>query len=32
MKTTFSIWMGYYFDLSFEEAICEFKKNGVMAL
>ena len=32
MKATFSVWSGYYSDLSFEDAVLEFKRNGVMAL
>ena len=32
MKTTFSFWMGYYADLSFEDALLVFKKNGVNAV
>ncbi len=32
MKATFSVWMGYFADLPFEDAVREFKKNGVTAL
>jgi sugar phosphate isomerase/epimerase len=32
MNATFCVWTGYFFDLSFEDAILEFKKNGVDAV